>query len=58
MGREKLREDASIIGCASRHYNINGFPQRHSGAFPGDMSLGIPFPGDKSPGKRRWGRLV
>nr|GEX17590.1 ubiquitin carboxyl-terminal hydrolase isozyme L5 [Tanacetum cinerariifolium] len=40
------------------HYNINDFPQRHSGAFPSDMSLGIPFPGDKLPGKRRWGRLV
>nr|GEW42701.1 reverse transcriptase domain-containing protein [Tanacetum cinerariifolium] len=31
---------------------------RHSGAFPGDLSLGIPFPGDLSSGKRRWGRLV
>nr|GEW08045.1 hypothetical protein [Tanacetum cinerariifolium] len=25
------------------HYNINGFLQRHSGGFPGDLSLGIPF---------------
>nr|GEY27564.1 hypothetical protein [Tanacetum cinerariifolium] len=33
-------------------------PTRHSGAFLGDMSLGIPFPGDKSSGKRHWGRLV
>nr|GEW63638.1 reverse transcriptase domain-containing protein [Tanacetum cinerariifolium] len=32
--------------------------KRHSGGFPGDLSLGIPFPGDLSPGKRRWGRLV
>nr|GEZ11106.1 UvrD-like helicase, ATP-binding domain, P-loop containing nucleoside triphosphate hydrolase [Tanacetum cinerariifolium] len=24
--------------------------------FLGDLSLGIPFPGDLSPGKRRWGR--
>nr|GEX45293.1 disease resistance response protein 206-like [Tanacetum cinerariifolium] len=30
------------------HYNINSFPQRQSGAFPGDLS----------PGKHRWGRLV
>nr|GFA61836.1 putative ribonuclease H-like domain-containing protein [Tanacetum cinerariifolium] len=29
-----------------KHYNINGFPQRHSRGFPGDLSLGIPFPGD------------
>nr|GFB86702.1 putative reverse transcriptase, RNA-dependent DNA polymerase [Tanacetum cinerariifolium] len=41
-----------------KHYNINGFPQRHSGGFPGDLSLGIPYPGGLSPGKRRWGRLV
>nr|GEV54615.1 cation/H+ exchanger, cation/H+ exchanger, CPA1 family [Tanacetum cinerariifolium] len=31
---------------------------RHSGGFPGDMSLGIGFLGNKSPGKRRWGSLV
>nr|GFA86961.1 putative reverse transcriptase, RNA-dependent DNA polymerase [Tanacetum cinerariifolium] len=29
-----------------KHYNINGFPQRHSRGFPGDLSLGIPFPDD------------
>nr|GFA76535.1 retrovirus-related Pol polyprotein from transposon TNT 1-94 [Tanacetum cinerariifolium] len=44
-----------LIHC---HCNINGFPQRHSGGFPGDLSLGIRFPGDLSPGKRRWERLV
>nr|GEW69762.1 putative reverse transcriptase domain-containing protein [Tanacetum cinerariifolium] len=32
--------------------------ERHSRGFPGDMSLGIGFPGDKSPGKHRWGSLV
>nr|GFA89745.1 zinc finger MYM-type protein 1-like [Tanacetum cinerariifolium] len=31
---------------------------RHFGGFPGDLSLGIGFPDDLSPGKRRWGRLV
>nr|GEX52336.1 zinc finger, CCHC-type [Tanacetum cinerariifolium] len=34
-----------------KHYNINGFPQRHSGGFPGDMSLGT------SLGKARKGFL-
>nr|GEV47719.1 hypothetical protein [Tanacetum cinerariifolium] len=40
------------------HYNINSFTQRQSGAFPGDLSLGIVFPGDLSLGKRHWERLV
>nr|GEY13524.1 hypothetical protein [Tanacetum cinerariifolium] len=31
--------------------------KRQFGAFPGDLSLRIIFPGDLSPGKRRWGRL-
>nr|GEX74885.1 two-pore potassium channel 5 [Tanacetum cinerariifolium] len=34
------------------------FLQQQFRAFPGDLSLGITFPGDLSPGKRRWGTLV
>nr|GFA50418.1 hypothetical protein [Tanacetum cinerariifolium] len=60
---ENLKDDCPVISnqvCnfQNSHYNINSFPQRQSGAFPGDLSLGIPFPGDLSPGKRRWRRLV
>nr|GFA59498.1 hypothetical protein [Tanacetum cinerariifolium] len=55
---ENLKDDCPVISnqvCnfQNSHYNINSFPQRQSGAFPGDLSLGIPFPGDLSPGKRR-----
>ncbi|GJW87575.1 putative ubiquitin family protein [Tanacetum coccineum] len=32
------------------HYNIYHFPQRQIRGIPGDLSLGIGFPGDMSPG--------
>ncbi|GKE83651.1 CASP-like protein 1 [Tanacetum coccineum] len=32
------------------HYNICYIPQRQIRGIPGDLSLGIPFPGDMSPG--------
>nr|GEX88422.1 proteasome activator subunit 4 [Tanacetum cinerariifolium] len=44
--------------CVHSYDTIRTFPRRQSGAFPGDLSLGIPFPGDLSPEKHRWGRLV
>nr|GEY32889.1 hypothetical protein [Tanacetum cinerariifolium] len=40
------------------HYNIKPLPQRQFSAFPGDLSLGIGFPDDLSPGNVRWGTLV
>nr|GEW47178.1 hypothetical protein [Tanacetum cinerariifolium] len=58
MKKMKSRKLMKTMKVMKMHYHINGFPQRHSGAFPDDLSLGIPFPGDLSPGKRRWGRLV
>nr|GFA54011.1 hypothetical protein [Tanacetum cinerariifolium] len=57
MKKMKSRKLMKTMKVMKMHYNINGFSQRHSGAFPGDLSLGIPFPGDKSPGKApecRW----
>nr|GEZ09277.1 zinc finger, CCHC-type [Tanacetum cinerariifolium] len=62
---ESLKPDYSkneVLRCIQIGYyvckNNQKIDQRQSGAFPGDLSLGIPFPGDLSPEKRRWGRLV
>nr|GEU99507.1 nicotianamine synthase, S-adenosyl-L-methionine-dependent methyltransferase [Tanacetum cinerariifolium] len=55
LGHRKMIEESIFLLC---HYNINSFPQRQFGSFPDDLSLGITFPGDLSPRKRRWGTLV
>ncbi|GKF55846.1 hypothetical protein Tco_0166186 [Tanacetum coccineum] len=41
----------------SFHYNICHIPQRQIRGIPGDLSLGICFPGDLSPGIRRAEKL-
>ncbi|GKB92491.1 hypothetical protein Tco_0964763 [Tanacetum coccineum] len=35
----------------STHYNIYLYPRGHNSPIPGDMSMGILFPDDMSPGK-------
>ncbi|GJX86544.1 cytochrome P450 94C1 [Tanacetum coccineum] len=46
LAAEEEDEDHAEDG----HYNICYIPQRQIRGIPGDLSLGIPFPGDMSPG--------
>nr|GEW01035.1 hypothetical protein [Tanacetum cinerariifolium] len=54
------KQDCTAMSSAEAEYVALSATcaQRHSRGFPGDMSLGIGFPGDKSPRKSRWGSLV
>ncbi|GKC90565.1 wall-associated receptor kinase-like protein 2 [Tanacetum coccineum] len=54
---DKYRAKVSDFGTSSRHYNICHFPQRQIRGIPGDLSLGISFPGDLSPGIGRAEKL-
>ncbi|GJT88706.1 hypothetical protein Tco_1070423 [Tanacetum coccineum] len=45
-----------VVGFGT-HYNSCHFPQRQNRGIPGDLSLGIRFPGDLSPGIGRAEKL-
>ncbi|GJX62812.1 putative reverse transcriptase domain-containing protein [Tanacetum coccineum] len=45
-----MEQNARLFKNVKRHYNICYIPQRQIRGIPGDLSLGIHFPGDMSPG--------
>ncbi|GKA79471.1 cytochrome P450 81E8-like protein [Tanacetum coccineum] len=57
MLQEDDLEKLSYLQNVINHYNIYHYPRGHNSLIPGDMSLGIIFPGDMSPRKTCWGKL-